>query len=239
MKIYALTQKGTEKSHSDDRILADGIVLCETEYSAEIASPKILAVADGIGSYSGSDRAAQFVCEYMSAYSGEDEMLEQCAQALLKFAEETPAERLMGTTFSAVAFCGDICKVLHIGNTRVYSMCGKYLKPLTKDHTTYQWYMTAGLTEKAEQCNKSEITYCFGAGSMRYFQPVVKEISAGVGFVLTSDGIHDFLSADELEELVFADGDDYMSACRHIAQAALNNGSYDDISVMIAVSDSR
>ncbi|MGN0649719.1 MAG: PP2C family protein-serine/threonine phosphatase [Oscillospiraceae bacterium] len=235
MKIYALTAKGTEKSHSDDRILADNVVLCEAEYSAEISSPKIIAVADGIGSYNGSDRAAQFVCEYMSAYSGDDSLLQDCAEALMKFAEESPAERLMGTTFTALAFCGDFCKVLHIGNTRAYSMCGRYLKPLTKDHTTYQWYMTAGLTEKAESCNKSEITYCFGAGSMRYFQPIVKEISPGGGFVLTSDGIHDFLSADELESLVFADGDDYMNACRHIADAAVNNGSYDDISIIIAV----
>ena len=156
------------------------------------------------------------------------------AEALMKYAGETPAERLMGTTFTAIAFCGEFCKVLHIGNTRAYSMCGKYLKPLTKDHTTYQWYMTAGLPEKAENCNKSEITYCFGAGSMRYFQPVVKEISPS-GFVLTSDGIHDFLSADELEELVFAHGDDYMTACRSIAEAALKNGSYDDMSVIIAV----
>lgn len=234
MKIYALTKRGTEKSQSDDRILANGIVLCETEYSAEIAQPKIIAVADGIGSYSGSDRAAQFVCEYMSAYSGDDSLLLSCAEALMRYAEETPAERLMGTTFTAIAFCGEFCKVLHIGNTRAYSMCGKYLKPLTKDHTTYQWYMTAGLPEKAENCNKSEITYCFGAGSMRYFQPVVKEISPS-GFVLTSDGIHDFLSADELEELVFSHGDDYMTACRSIAEAAVKNGSYDDMSVIIAV----
>lgn len=235
MKIYAITQKGTEKTQSDDRILANGVVLCETEYSAEIASPKIIAVADGIGSNSGSDRAAQFVCEYMSAYSGSDEMLAECAESLIKYAEKTPADKLMGTTFTALAFCGDIRKLLHIGNTRAYSMCGRYLKPLTKDHTTYQWYMTAGLPEKAELCNKSEITYCFGAGSMRYFHPIVKEIPSDGGFVLTSDGIHDFLSADELEALVFADGKDYMTACRNIVGAAAANGSYDDMSVIIAV----
>lgn len=235
MRIFALTRKGTEKDQSDDRILADSTVLCNAEYSAEISSPRIIAVADGIGSYSGSDRAAQFVCEYMSAYRGDDSLLQSCAEALLKAAEQNPAERLMGTTFSAVAFCGDICKILHIGNTRVYSLCGSYLKPLTKDHTTYQWYLTAGLPEKAEQCNKSEITYCFGAGSMRYFQPIVKEISVGSGFVLTSDGIHDHLSPDELERLIFADGADYSAACRHIADAAVQNGSCDDISILIAI----
>ena len=50
--------------------------------------------------------------------------------------------------------------------------------------------------------------------------------------MLTSDGIHDYLSADDLEDVI----DEYgisLQACEKLIELARSNGSMDDASVIL------
>ena len=76
-----------------------------------------------------------------------------------------------------------------------------------------------------------------GGGAEKYFAPLVVEaqeklLTQESNLILTSDGIHDYLDEEDLEELLNADIDAYR-LCKIMAAAARENGSVDDISIVI------
>ena len=50
--------------------------------------------------------------------------------------------------------------------------------------------------------------------------------------ILSSDGIHDYLSVDEIEDIIDDNGISII-ACKKMIEAARQNGSTDDASVII------
>lgn len=228
MKISAVTRCGSGKNNSEDRILIGGRILCNEEFTGEVP-PCVIGIADGVGGNAGGDIAAQFVCERLSECAPDMDGFAGVNAALLEFARKTPGKETMASTFSGI-FPGG--RALHIGNTRIYAVQGGYLKQLTEDMTTYNYLRSLGRFEEAERCRRSEITACFGGGSRSYFMPRVSDISSGK-VMMTSDGVHDHISADIIEEIL-SGADSDISACREIVSAAVEHGSEDDISVIIA-----
>ena len=87
--------------------------------------------------------------------------------------------------------------------------------------------------EEAESFDKkNEIIACFGGGTSILFKAKVFAADIASPIMLTSDGIHDYLSADDLEDII----DEYgvsLQACEKMIEAARRNGSTDDASVII------
>ena len=50
--------------------------------------------------------------------------------------------------------------------------------------------------------------------------------------IVTSDGIHDHVSIDEMEDIYCA-ADDKVKFCKKLIEQAVENGSVDDASVMV------
>ena len=235
MKISAATRCGCDKSASDDRILVGGKILCCEELCCDIEPPFALGISDGVGGNAGGDIAAQYVCERLSLCNCENlqDEISEINSGLLALAKKTPGKEKMAATYSGVFLCeNQPGKLLHIGNTRVYAIQGGYLKQLTSDMTSYNYYMSLGRTQEAEQCSRSEITACFGGGTSSLFRPQILDLSGG-GLLMTSDGVHDFLDIDMLEGIISAAESD-IAACREIISRALAAGSEDDMSVVIA-----
>ena len=228
MKISAVTRCGSGKNNSEDRILIGGRILCNEEFTGEV-SPCVIGIADGVGGNAGGDIAAQFVCERLSQCAPDMDGFAWVNAALLEFARKTPGKETMASTFSGI-FPGG--RALHIGNTRIYAVQGGYLKQITEDMTTYNYLRSLGRFEEAEHCAKNEITACFGGGSGSFFMPMESDISSG-RVLMTSDGVHDHISADIIEDILSRAESDF-SACREIVRAAVEHGSEDDISVIIA-----
>ena len=89
--------------------------------------------------------------------------------------------------------------------------------------------------EAAENCNKSEITNCFGGADNRLLSKlVVSELAPFSVLLLTSDGVHDHVDLDTLEDILNGKGD-YLTKCEMMIAAAVNNGSEDDMTVVIAI----
>ena len=85
-------------------------------------------------------------------------------------------------------------------------------------------------------CNKNEIRGCFGGGNSAYADSlVVKRIENGVNvttFLLTSDGIHEFVDIDTMEALL-TEGTDDSEIVKKLVCLALENGSKDDMTAVI------
>ena len=145
----------------------------------------------------------------------------------------------MATTLSAV-YITEKVSMYHVGNTRVYSLQnGKYLKQLSSDDTKVNYLLATGqLTpEEAETYDKRNvITACMGGGKEEYFQLKVSDISEinAPAFLMTSDGVHEYVSMDEIEDTLDELGFT-AAACSKIIEIARANGSTDDASILLGV----
>ena len=143
----------------------------------------------------------------------------------------------MATTLSGINIANDSTDVFNVGNSRVYLLqSGKYLKQITKDDTTLNFLIeTRQISEQeAKSFNrKNEITSCFGGGNANIFKIKCSELpQLSSPVLITSDGIHDHLTIDQIEDIIAEYGLNN-EMCVKMAEEARKYGSNDDISIVI------
>lgn len=238
MKVSVVVSRGVGKSKCEDAVLVSDSVISDCDFEGELKTPSAICVADGVGGNLGGELASRFLLEKIANLQNVDYTEEVLNEILLKFnkellayAEETEDKKQMATTLTGLFIDKEKMFYAQSGNTRLYVMQGNYLKQITKDHTTYQWLMDCGNEEAAESCNKNEIRCCFGGGSEKYLgQLLVKSIENHSNIstmLLTSDGIHEYVGIDILEELL-ASGNSDLDIIEEMCRIAEANGSKDD-----------
>lgn len=236
MKFYASSQIGIGKTENEDRMIIGQSVIVGNSFVTDVEYG-IVAVADGVGGNNAGAVASNFVATRLSNMISVDlESLSLINADLLDIAQANPQYNNMATTLSGVCFGKDKTMIFHIGNTRVYVLQGrKYLKKVTADDTTLNYLLTSGQLSHEEADNfekKNEIIACFGGGTATLFKAKVSKIDLFSPILITSDGIHDYLSTDELEDTI----NDYgisLQACEKLIEFARQNGSKDDASVIM------
>ncbi|WP_281696758.1 PP2C family protein-serine/threonine phosphatase [Acidaminococcus massiliensis] len=240
MKIIFNTVAGCGKKQSDDRVLIGGKVFKETFQECELREG-FVAVADGVGGNSGAAAAAAFVCEQCASLK--HPTLEDFQKINALLVQQNEDKR--ATTFSGLFFQESGLSLFQVGNTRIYELLGgKYLKQLTHDDTVVQQLLdTHKLTEEESRSytGRNEIIACFGGGSAKYLKLQMKNLpkTSGNGWLLTSDGIHEYVTIDEMEDILSQNHEDRGQAVRRITELALQNGSQDDCSIVLVIPDCK
>ena len=243
MKVSVVVSRGVGKAKCEDAVLLSDSVISECDIEAELENPASICVADGVGGNLGGELASRFLLEKIANIQNVDykeellnEILIKLNKELLAYAAENEYKEQMATTLTGLFIDKDKMFYAQSGNTRLYVMQGNYLKQITKDHTTYQWLMDCDNEEAAEFCNKNEIRCCFGGGSEKYLQQLlVKPIenhSNVSTMLLTSDGIHEYVDIDILEELLIS-GESDLDIVKTMSRFAEENGSKDDKTAII------
>jgi len=240
-KITYKIQTGKNKTVCEDALYDGKKVISEAHGCRYVQTPTIICVADGVGGNAGGEKAASFVLtkmqEISTIKSSEDlkTILFSINDDLISYGLNIRGQEKMATTLTGVFFQDEHIYLAHCGNTRLYTIKGNYLKQMTVDHTTYQWLLSHGKFNEAEACNKSEILSAFGGGSSNYVSKLsVEEIfEKGIPdiVIITSDGIHDYISEDMMEEIIIAN--DREGIVNKLISHAVNNGSCDDCTVVI------
>ena len=236
MRFYASSQIGIGKAENEDRMILGRSVIAGGSFVTDVESG-IVAVADGVGGNNAGAVASHFVATRLSKTDTVGlELLSQINTNLITLSQSSPQYSSMATTLSGVQLADAKTLVFHIGNTRVYALQGgKYLKQLTADDTTLNYLITSGQLSPEEAENfdkKNEIIACFGGGTPALFKAKISNAEIASPIMLTSDGIHDYLSTDELEDVI----DEYgisLQACEKLIELARSNGSTDDASVIM------
>ena len=205
--IYLATQKGINKAESEDAVLIGNEVICDAVGEYEIPQTGFICVADGVGGHNGGRTASHYVLNSLSEKNPVPEQLRntilQINTDLLKESETNRELCGMATTLSGIYLLGESASVLHIGNTRVYAKQGNYLKQLTSDHTVYNWLNSLGRFEEAENCKKNEIIACLGGGEAKFIERLtIFDLNHYSTLLFTTDGVHDHVSLDFLEEMI-------------------------------------
>ena len=237
MKIIAVSQKGMNKIENEDRIVVGKSILAGGALTSYMECG-LVAIADGVGGNNAGSVASHFIANKICALTEiTEETLRRINAELLALSMEKPEYNGMATTLSGMLFAGASACLFSVGNTRVYFLQGgKYLKQLTKDDTTLSYLLDTGrLTEEdvGSFDRKNEITACFGGGREDLFKIKFNDIESVVSpILLTSDGIHDFLSADQMEDII----EEYgltETACEEMISKARMLGSCDDASIVL------
>jgi protein phosphatase len=142
----------------------------------------------------------------------------------------------MGTTCTALYIKNEQAGFAHVGDSRLYCLRDNKLRLLTEDHTLVNQMLKDGLIsvdEAYDHPNRSMLTRALG--TMTNVEVAISEelfaIQAGDSFLLCSDGLHDLVDDEEIQQALIS----YLpqSAAAHLIDLANQRGGYDNISIGI------
>jgi serine/threonine protein phosphatase PrpC len=129
-------------------------------------------------------------------------------------------------TLSAMVIKSTTAHLFHVGDSRIYQLAGNSLEPLTEDHRFWSSREVSHLSRAMGASQHLELDY----RSL--------SISAGDVFVLTTDGVHDWLTAANMGAIIHAHWGDLDAAAEALITAAIESGSDDNLTVQIVRIDS-
>ena len=237
MKIIAYQQKGclVDKKEMEDRMTVGNNVLSSGFHYMETDDGGIYGVFDGVGGIQGSAFASTLAAKTMADIvwpCSPDAVRESLNQIHNNLVENSNT----ATTATGISVSDDDVWLFHIGNCRLYGLADGYLRQITVDQTRYEDLLNAGQqAEEIPDSAKCIINACLGVRNELISQLVFRNISGQYRqcsrLLLTSDGVHDHVSADDLEALLT--NDITYDVLKHMAEHAVKNGSEDDISIMV------
>jgi serine/threonine protein phosphatase PrpC len=224
-----------------------GLVRDGNEDSALI-SPRLVAVADGMGGHAGGEVASKIaitsvkeLSDVLSDSSLDDESREDLLlnisfsidQEIAEVAESDRALQGMGTTLTALHLNHENVELLHIGDSRCYQWNGKKLIQLSYDHTVMQELLDQGRLTPDEVFNhpqRSLLTQALIGDSG--IDPLLHVFKASIGdqFLLCSDGLTSVLSDQEIANIIKkSESPEVVDA---LVKAVLRKGAPDNVTIL-------
>ena len=124
-------------------------------------------------------------------------------------------------TLSAMVVKSTTAHLFHVGDTRIYRLHSNGLEQLTHDHR---------IRVSDEQ---SHLSRALGIGQQLEIDYQAQSLSKGDTFLLTSDGVHDFVGAQFIVNAVLVHENDLDEAARIIVAEAFRLGSTDNLTAQI------
>jgi protein phosphatase len=240
MRIVAKTDVGLVRKRNEDFfIIAD--------------SKNLVVLCDGMGGHPGGDLASRMVAEEVEhkVTASNPELPELLAQesvasalepfrALLHgifeadlklrdYGSKNPEFHGLGTTVVAMQENeGSIC-VLHVGDSRVYSFKQGKLEQVTHDHS-----VVATHPEYAHLAGMRNIlTRAMGVGEQLEVDFSVVAADTNVGFLLCTDGLHNYVPEQRIAEILRSDETPEKQA-EALIEEAKQGGGGDNITLSLA-----
>ncbi|MDO3380861.1 bifunctional protein-serine/threonine kinase/phosphatase [Gilvimarinus algae] len=124
-------------------------------------------------------------------------------------------------TFCALVIKSNTAHLFHCGDSRIYRLLDGTLEPLTEDHrhrlSADEGYLTRALG--VHQTLEVDYRQC--------------GLEPGDCFMLATDGVYEFINAEQVFGVLAGCGDDLDAAARQLVDTALANGSDDNLSVQL------
>ena len=206
--------------------------------------PNLFIVADGMGGHNGgeiaSTAAIAHFCDYISAQTDSSEgpldlltsAIIAANKSVLSQAEKEPELSGMGTTLTACTINGSKCNIIHIGDSRAYTVTKDTITQLTNDHSFVNEMVKAGQitqTEAREHPKRNILTKVLGINSEMSADGYVTEMEPGSVILLCSDGLYNMVPEDEIKSIIYTSEE----PADALVAAANEKGGSDNISVVV------
>jgi serine/threonine protein phosphatase PrpC len=243
---YGATDVGKVREKNEDSLFVDN-------------ERRLYLVADGMGGHAGgayaSNRAIEVLTEELiqleksqdtthPSLGGEEQKtpvqvrlqhaFKKANEDLINTSLQNSRLRGMGTTMTAIQFDGHYVNVAHIGDSRAYLIRDENIRQLTEDHSWVQEQVKAGLlTEEEARFHplKNIITRSMGHERDVKVALSKEEYNPGDKYLLCSDGLTNMVNDDEM--LAIVKERDVEGAVNKLVERALEEGGYDNITVVI------
>jgi protein phosphatase len=210
------------------------------------ASPRLAAVADGVGGAAAGEVASRAAIDALVHLDKRrlDEPLDRAladavasGNAAIGFmAGCRPGMAGMSTTLTAVALDDDGYLVANVGDSRTYLFRDGALTRLTRDDSLVQRLVDSGAVTPAEARTHPQRSLVIEAldGDPERRPPAVTAIAARAGdrLLLCSDGLSDALDDERIADLLGIAGRE--ECAERLVAAALAAGARDNVSVVVA-----
>ena len=221
------------KPENED-FLGHYIPSAETEDAAQLESKGItIAIADGMSGSDGGKEASQVsISQFLSDYYGTPESwtVKQAATKILSALntwlysqgqEKYGTAKGMVTTFSAMVLKSQTAHLFHVGDSRIYRLRGNDLVQLTRDHRVW-------ITNDRDYLSRA-------IGIDTHLEIDYRATAAQEGdiYLLTTDGIHDFVGDKEIHEIIHSNRDNLQKVSEALVKAATANECDDNISAQL------
>jgi PPM family protein phosphatase len=241
LRYVGVVDRGLVHETNDDAamlkhsVIHDGIFEGESDIEGGL-----FAVADGVGSIENSELASRYVLyclEECNPRKAEDILLciNQANNSLVKNSYES----VLSTTLCAVGVLGKQLISYNVGNSRLYRFRGGFLRQLTRDHSKVQELLDMEILNEETAKDYSEkniITRCLGAAGFSTDWITVTEHRENFIYndvlMLCTDGIHDYVEIEELENILSRDIS-LKEKAKKIIQCAHDKGGYDNETVVL------
>jgi protein phosphatase len=222
------TERGRDRTHNQD---------------VAFASDLLVGVADGMGGGPRGDLAASTAAAVVTAgFTGE---AASELRAVVRAANAAVFERAasdtrlggMGTTLCCAGLVSDGSVVVaNVGDSRAYLVRDGDLRRITRDHTITAELVRSGQVPEQDAADhplRHVLTRVLGAGPSLDVDLVTLDVYAGDVLVLCTDGLSGVLGDEAIAAAVATEGPPSAIA-DHLVTLAIDRGSTDDVTVVVA-----
>jgi len=243
IELANLTDIGCERTENED-------YYCyfepETDEDFE-RKGRLFAIADGMGGHVGGKVASGLAIEalretFLNGHPGNSqsvliEAFARAQQSILAAGEAHPELDGMGTTCTAAILCGCKLSYGHIGDSRLYLVQHGVIRQLTDDHSMVNQLVKSGALTAEQAATHEErnvLTAALGMKAQQVsadFSPEPLDLVPDDVLVLTSDGMHGLVTAEEIAQTVSLQRP--YDACRTLMDLAKARGGPDNITIQV------
>jgi protein phosphatase len=152
-------------------------------------------------------------------------------------AYENPHLLGMGTTVVGFSFVDNLSLIVHVGDSRAYRIRNKKIEQLTLDHSWVNELVQTGKIDPGEAKkfpHRNVITRALGVNPSVRADLRLDPVQAGDYFLISSDGLHDLVSEEDILAQIIRHPDDLTQTLAALIELANAQGGRDNISAAIA-----
>jgi serine/threonine protein phosphatase PrpC len=204
-------------------------------FGPELPDPRrdvIAAIADGMGGAKGGRVAAEIAVRgFLDGFCDLPETMEvRRAAAIVLDAlngwihsqgQRDSGLKGMGSTFTALVLRGRVAHVLHVGDTRAYRLSRDRLTCLTTDHV-----------RPVDTGRSHTLLRALGVETEVRLDYITQPVAPHDRFLLCSDGVHGYLDADTIAEIM-GERVSSQDTARALVAAALRADSADNCTALV------
>ncbi len=222
--VAGVTSAGRVRKQNEDSFFAQLLAWSGHERHGESA---LVVVADGLGGHAAGEEASGMVVRtvggaLLTLLTGAalgrgapltpktvtdaiEAVLQESNREIHGKAKQEARQKGMGATAAVVVVCDGEARIGHVGDARVYHQRGDRLTQVTKDQTLAARMVELGrLSPKEALVHPARNDVYQAIGHHPNLKPVHYEmkLAAGDWLIVTSDGLHAHVDAEELQKLV-------------------------------------
>lgn len=233
-KTAYISDKGSVRENNQDYL---GVLDKENQ--------AILAVADGLGGHNAGEIASKVAIEKSLALLKEideifpndkklKDIFDECNTEIFNISKEDKKFEGMGTTLTLSVIDKEHVIIAHVGDSSCYFIRKSEITKVTKDHSLVQELVDLGIiTEREAQVHpqKNVITRALGISEKVEIDTYKFDITNVSHIVLCSDGLSNVVEEEILLDIIL--NNNINEACELLYKKGIDNGSRDNISIMI------